>query len=172
MTQSEAIRLIEEAGFKGNQAEKWVDLGCGSGLFSYALAQILSKDSHILMVDKVNQAPIKSSVHGIHLEFLQMDFSKQQLPKDEYDGILMANSLHYVKNKKTFIQKLTHHLSENGRLVIVEYGTNNANPWIPYPITLRQLEELFKEEGFKSVRKIGERPSRYGHKNMYAAEVR
>lgn len=172
MTQSEAVKLIEEAGFNDNQSEKWIDLGCGSGLFSYALAELLPVESHILMVDKVNQAPIKSQVGGVHLEFLQIDFSRQKLPADEYNGILMANSLHYVEHKKLFVEKLKNHLSENGRLIIVEYDTNNANPWIPYPITLIQLKELFKEEGFKSVRKVGERPSRYGHKNMYAVEVR
>lgn len=171
MTQSEAVKLIEEAGLNAESPEKWIDLGCGSGLFSYALAELLPKDSQVLMVDKVNQAPIKSPVGGVHLEFLQIDFSEQKLPDDKYDGILMANSLHYVEHKKLFIEKLKDHLSENGRLIIVEYDTDNVNPWIPYPITLRQLEKLFKVAGFKSVRKIGERPSRYGNKNMYAVEI-
>lgn len=171
MTQSEARRLIEEAGFNKNEPEKWADLGCGSGLFSHALAELLPKDSEILMVDKVNQAPIKSQMGGVHFNFLQIDFNEQPLLDSNFDGILMANSLHYVKNKKPLIQKLKTHLSENGRLIIVEYDTVQSNPWIPYPINLKQLEQLFGEAGFESVRKIGERPSRYGQKNMYAVEV-
>jgi ubiquinone/menaquinone biosynthesis C-methylase UbiE len=171
MTQSEAKRLIEEAGFKKDEPVKWVDLGCGSGLFSHALAELLPKDSEILMVDKVNQAPIKSQMGGVHFKFLQIDFNEQPLPDSDFDGILMANSLHYVKNKKPFIQKLKNHLSENGRLIIVEYDTVQSNSWIPYPLNLWQLKQLFRGAGFESVRKIGERPSRYGQKNMYAVEL-
>ncbi len=171
MTQSEAKKLIEKAGFKSNKPEKWIDLGCGSGLFSYALAELLPRESEILMIDKVNQAPIKSLLSGVHFKFLQMDFSEQQLPDDNYDGILMANSLHYVKDKNLFIQQLKNRLSKTGRMIVIEYDTNQSNPWIPYPITLRQLEQLLIKAGFKSVRKIGERPSRYGQKNMYACEV-
>lgn len=171
MTQSEARRLIEGAVFKSGEREKWADLGSGSGLFSHALAELLPDNSEILMVDKVNQAPIKSEVAGVHLEFLQIDFNKQGLPNTGYDGIMMANSLHYVRNKKTFVQKLKKNLSDNGRLIIVEYDTEVSNPWIPHPIPLNRLEELFLDSGFESVRKIGEQPSRYGQKNMYAVEV-
>ena len=172
MTQSEAKRLIENAHFEGKQPEKWADLGCGSGLFSYALAELLPRESEILMVDKVNQAPFNSPFAGVHLDFLQIDFTVQDLPSSELDGILMANSLHYVQHKKPFIQKLKNYLSDQGQMIIIEYDTKQSNPWIPYPITLKRLKELFLEEGFIKVRKIGERPSRYGHKNMFACEVK
>ncbi|MGN8224634.1 class I SAM-dependent methyltransferase [Gracilimonas sp. BCB1] len=171
MTQPEAKKLIEEAGFKNNEPEKWLDLGCGSGLFSDALAELLPEASEVLMIDKVNQAPIKSAVAGVHFEFLQIDFNKQALPNTGFDGIMMANSLHYVRNKKPFVQKLKKNLSDNGRLILVEYNTEVSNPWIPHPIPLNRLEELFLDSGFEAVRKIGERPSRYGQKNMYAVEV-
>lgn len=171
MTKAEAINLIEGADLQTDKPQKWADLGCGNGLFSYALADLLLRGSEILMVDKINQAPINSPRSGVHLNFLQADFTEDVLPAADFDGILMANSLHFVKEKRPFIEKLKDHMSQNGRLIIIEYNIEHANPWIPYPIPFTKLRELFEKEGLASVRKIGERPSRYGHKNMYACEV-
>lgn len=171
MTKSEAINLIEGANLTLDNPQKWVDLGCGNGLFSYALADLLLWGSEILMVDKINQAPINSRVSGVHLNFLQADFTDESLPSENLDGILMANSLHFVKEKRPFLQKLREYLSQNGRLIIIEYNTEQANPWIPFPIPLQHLERLVIEAEYTSLRKIGERPSRFGHKNMYACEV-
>lgn len=172
MTKPEAISLIEGANLQLSKPQKWADLGCGNGLFSYALADLLLRGSEILMVDKVNQAPINSSVSGVELNFLQADFTEDVLPDVNFDGIIMANSLHFVKEKRPFIETLKNHLSQNGQLIIIEYDTKQSNPWIPFPIKMQQLEQLAIKAGYTSVRKIGERPSKYGHKNMYACEVR
>lgn len=172
MTELDAISLIKKAGFHANDPQEWVDLGCGSRLFSLALANLLPDKSKILMVDKVNQAPFISSVSGVHLEFLHSDFTQSITQLPGFDGILMANSLHYVENKMPFIQSLNHKIKEGGQLIIIEYDTTESNPWIPFPITMHELEELCMEAGFVSLMKTGERPSRYGHKSMYACAIR
>ncbi len=171
MTESQALALIENAKFEKGKPQHWADLGCGSGLFSYALGELLPRGSRVLMVDKENQAPIRSPVNGVNFEFLQVDFSTGSLPVKDFDGILMANSLHYVKDKPALFQKLRNQISGNGRFIIIEYDTENGNPWIPYPIPFTKLKRMLEKEGLNNVRKIGERPSRYGQKNMYACEV-
>lgn len=172
MTESEAIKLIEEINLDTDKVQKWADLGCGSGLFSYALACLLPQDSIITSIDKVNHSPFKSVDTEVKIEFIQADFIEEDLPLSDLNGILMANSFHYVKAKEMFLEKLKSYLSENGRLVIIEYDTGKTNPWIPYPIPCSDLKRLISELGFTDFRKIGERPSRSGNKNMYAAEMK
>jgi len=80
----------------------------------------------------------------------------------------MANSLHYVPDKPALLKKLLPCLRPAGCFVIVEYDTDLANPWVPYPIRYAALKGLFASVGFASVTKLAERPSGYSRANLYA----
>jgi SAM-dependent methyltransferase len=149
----DAIALIGKAPLDNTKPETWADLGCGSGLFTRALATLLHPDSTIYAIDKTPQTLPKP------IQFRQGDFEKDPLPP--VDGILMANALHYVKDKAKLIAKLN-----APRYILVEYDTRQANPWVPYPIGKDILEALFKD-----VIWLGDRPSAFGRARMYAAMV-
>ncbi len=176
MTIEEAIALIENANFRKDEPQRWADLGCGSGIFSRALAFLLPPKSSVLCIDKREQNFKPTPGEDVQLTFRKGDFIKEALPYAELDGIMMANSLHYVKDKARLIQKLRPHLTTDGRFIIVEYDTEQSNLWVPYPIAFRNLETLFSgwaahRLGFTQVRKVGERKSLYGAKSMYACVV-
>ena len=172
MTLEEAQTLLGAADFASPNPQTWADLGCGSGLFSRALAQGLPDDSHILCLDKSRQTWNQPNVQRVHLDFRQVNFVRESIPGTDLDGILMANSLHYVSDKIALIQKLRGYLNERGRFLIVEYDTERRNPWVPYPVSYLKLEVLFSSLGFIYVRKIGKRESTYGPDGMYAAEIK
>lgn len=171
MTIEDAQSLLSAANFAAPGPQKWADLGCGSGLFGRVLARGLPDGSHILCLDKSRQTWDEPNVQGVRIDFRQVDFVRESIPGTDLDGILMANSLHYVPDKTALIQKLRGHLSARGRFLIVEYDTERRNPWVPYPIPFRTLEVLFSALGFARIRKIGERESIYGPGGMYAAEI-
>ena len=100
-----------------------------------------------------------------------MDFEKTTLPFENLDGILMANSLHYVKDKIMFIEKLKKNLNKNGCFLIVEYDMERSNYWVPYPISFLSLKKLFNDIGFSSVTKINERPSAFNRANLYSVMI-
>lgn len=102
-----AISLIQSSKIKSNEPTNWADLGCGSGLFTKALSTLLEPGSKIAAVDKDASALKKVNVvSGIILEKLNADFVNEDLPLKNINGILMANALHFVKDKKIFMQKL------------------------------------------------------------------
>ncbi|MEZ4883917.1 MAG: class I SAM-dependent methyltransferase [Chitinophagales bacterium] len=170
MNISEAIQLIIGDTAFSNHPNIWADLGCGSGLFTYALANLLPKQSTIIAVDKSYQLLQESNSTGVRIEFLQANFEKDVLVLPPLNGILMANSLHYVKDKKSLLERLQTHFNTNGRFIIVEYDTLNTNSWVPFPIDYPHLRELFLELGFKKIEKIGVHPSIYGS-NIYSCLV-
>jgi len=151
---------------------RWADLGCGSGLFTYALANLLPDCSHLYAIDQSPVAldPLPKPAHT-KVEFRQVDFVNHILPLSDLDGILMANSLHYVPDKPALLKKLLPCLRPAGCFVIVEYDTDLANSWVPYPIRYAVLQGLFASVGFAKVTQLEERPSRYGRANMYAAYI-
>lgn len=171
MTIEEAKALIGTAEFTSTSPQNWADLGCGSGLFSKALAEFLPVDSHILCLDKDGQNWRMIDAGQVRLEFQRVDFVQETIPATNLDGILMANSLHYISDKTVLIQKLRSCLGAHGKFLVVEYDTERANRWVPYPITFSKLEKIFASLGFTKIKKIGERKSVYGLELMYAAEV-
>jgi SAM-dependent methyltransferase len=170
MTLKEGIALIKTDKINSFRAATWADLGCGSGLFTYALAGMLNNKSTIYAIDK-NITSFKKNLTFKSFEIIpvELDFEKQDLPFIKFDGILMANSLHFIKNKNDFIKKIKSRLNRGGLFLVVEYDTEAGNHWVPYPITFEGLKELFAATGFPGASKINERPSVFNSANLYSA---
>jgi len=168
----EARTLLEPAGWHDTTPARWADLGCGTGLFTEAIARLLPPMSTIYAVDTdraaLEQVP---AVTERFVEKANLDFSRDAWPFTDIDGILMANSLHYVRDKRAFLEKATGHLSVRGRFLIVEYDTTVANPWVPYPLPFTELIRLFAAAGYPAARRLAEQPSRFRNGNLYAALI-
>jgi SAM-dependent methyltransferase len=165
----EALELIEKAVILPDLPVTWTDLGCGSGVFTHALARLLPNDSLIYAIDKNDQTFKPTQGHNTRIEFIRADFERGLLNLPALDGILMANALHYVADKPAFLDKLNMHIKDSGSFIIVEYDTMKANPWVPYPINFNTLQTLFVDAGYPNCEKLGEKRSRYGG-TMYACQ--
>lgn len=155
MSHEDAVALIQNA-LTGDVPQCWADLGCGSGTFTKILHSLLPSGSYITAVDRERQRLDLPDV-----EFVRANFEKDELGLSGLNGILMANSLHYVKDKAALIRKLEFSFADDPKFVVIEYDNRRANPWVPYPIPFEQLESLFKGLGYTKIRKIAERASAY-----------
>jgi len=158
---------------------RWADLGCGTGLFTEALAQFLPRGSSIYGVD-LRPTLYSEVVNGVALFPVQADFIHIPLPFSDLDGILMANSFHYVEDKPAFLEKIKGYLKPGAPagsaikpgapLLFVEYDSDRPVPtWVPWPVSFASLQPLLKKAGWTQVQKLAERPSAFGHSNLYAA---
>ena len=168
----EAIALIQHRSFSSTKPVKWADLGCGTGMFTRALASLLPAGSIIYAVDtdQVSLASI-TDFNDVSIQTIRQDFVQDDWPFDDLDGILMANSLHYVKNQLTFLEKANRHLAEPGCLLLIEYDTDTPNPWVPYPLSYNSLRQLCQTAGYSSIEKIGEKSSLYGRSKLYSTHI-
>ena len=169
MQLTEAIQLIQGVPIPDEQPGVWADLGCGSGLFTRALGNLLPKQSVIYAVDQKPQKITQADDKNLEIKFLQADFERdtEQLPV--LQGVLMANALHYVKDKPGFLQRLQKKLADSSMFILVEYDSLRANPWVPYPLSFAQAGQLCQKMGFSQLTKLAERPSRFRQGNIYAA---
>ena len=148
----------------------WADLGCGTGLFTQALSRMLQPDSTIHGIDNNSSLRRQTTPNGVEIIPLRLDFVTVDWGLQDLDGIIMANSLHYVKDQVSFLQKIKTYLKPEAYILIVEYDTDTPVPtWVPYPLSFSSLTNLFIHAGYTSLQKLSERPSIYGSGYIYGA---
>jgi ubiquinone/menaquinone biosynthesis C-methylase UbiE len=144
----------------------WADLGAGQGAFTLALAELLGPTATIYAVDQSGSSlrQLKRAMDrqfpDVQLHLLQADFT-HDLDLPLLDGLVMANSLHFVANQDRLIPKMRGLLKNNGRFLIVEYNEDRGNRWVPYPVSYTNWQTLAQHHGFQQTELLATRPSRF-----------
>lgn len=173
MTHEEHIHLIKKA--ITEKGGIWADFGSGDGAFTLALRDLAGKDCHIYSVDKEagrlarQKKEIARMFPYSEITYLHTDFT-EHLALPLLDGILMANSLHYVGKQADFMKRIRQYLKPSGTLIIVEYNTDTISPWVPYPVPYALFEGLRKQAKFTKAHMLEKIPSAYWEE-MYSAEA-
>ena len=168
MEQDEAIALISAAVPGGGGT--WADLGAGAGTFTRALASLLGANGTVYAVDR--DARALREIAGARIETVVGDFTERlELPL--LDGVVIANALHYVPypDQARVLGQVASLTAEGAPIVVVEYERRNANPWVPYPITIARLADIARAAGLGAPTPLASRPSRFSG-TIYSAVVR
>jgi SAM-dependent methyltransferase len=165
---ADLVGLIEDG--VTEHGGRWADLGAGEGAFTRALADLLGPGAHITAVDRDAGALRKlesESFPGLEVETKVGDFTRE-LGLSNLDGIVMTNSLHFVRDKAHVLESVRKMLRPVGKLIVVEYGTDRGNPWVPHPFSYSKWERMAAQAGFVGTRLLRTIPSRHLG-SMYAA---
>jgi hypothetical protein len=109
--------------------------------------------------------------NSVQITTHRLDFTRQPWPFAPVDGVLLANSLHYVEDQAAFIRACDSYMRHQRQFVIVEYDTSDASRWVPFPVNATRLTTLFERAGYSSIRVLRRRPSIYRRAPLYAAVI-
>jgi trans-aconitate methyltransferase len=165
----DARALIAHPSLREGSARVWVDLGCGRGTFTMALASLLPDGSTIHAVDTDRGAlhALPHISHGVTIVPHVADFASDGWPRRGLDGVLMANALHYVRDQDAFLAGLVAGMLDP-RLILVEYDTDSANPWVPFPLGRQAAGRRLANAGLSGVIDLGRRGSMVRRAPLYA----
>ena len=144
----------------------WADIGCGDGIFTSALCGLLADGVVIYAVDKDRyalqslQRNFAESYPSAALHSVHADFTRP-LSLPPLDGSLMANSLHFIRDKAPVLAGITQRLKPGGRLIVVEYNTSRGNSAVPYPIDETGFLRLAESIGLHEARILAKIPSTF-----------
>jgi SAM-dependent methyltransferase len=88
----------------------------------------------------------------------------------ELDGALMANALHFFRDREAVLRHVSAYLKPGGALLLVEYNVDRGNPWVPHPLSFETFRELAPRAGFSRPRLLARHPSSF-LREFYAALV-
>jgi ubiquinone/menaquinone biosynthesis C-methylase UbiE len=166
------VRLLRDGVTGGGT---WADLGAGTGAFTLALAELVGPGGEVIAVDR-DRGALRELEHalrpgGATVRALGADFTRP-IDLTSLDGIVMANSLHFVKDKAPVLALVHRMLKPSGRLLLVEYDADKGNHWVPHPLSFETWRALADAGGFTGTRKLASVPSRFLGRIYSAASVR
>jgi len=163
------VRLLRGGVTRGGT---WADLGAGTGAFTLALAELVGPEGEVIAVDR-DRGALRDLDHalrpgGATVRCLAADFTKP-IDLASLDGVVMANSLHFVRDKAPVLALVHKMLKPSGRLLLVEYDADHGNTWVPHPMSFETWRALADANGFAETRKLASVPSRLLGR-IYSAE--
>ena len=146
---------------------RWLELGAGRGAFTLALADLLGPAADIVAIDRDGgdlaalAATLSRRFPETDLTTVVADFSRPLPVGASFDGLLAANSLHFVRDPGAVIDGVLALLKPGARIVVVEYDSDSGNPWVPYPFSYATWQEIAARAGLLDTRLVGRVPSRF-----------
>ena len=164
MQHADHVALIR-AGVEG-AGPRWLELGAGTGEFTLALADVLGAQGDIVALDREAHSlanlrgRVTSRFPSTAIQTLTQDMVAG-LPAGPFDGVLAANSLHYVRDLSSMLVAIRAALRPGGALVIVEYDADRGNQWVPFPISFDRWQGIAPDAGFTRPTLLHRVPSRF-----------
>jgi ubiquinone/menaquinone biosynthesis C-methylase UbiE len=161
MDHADHVRLLRDGVPSGGA---WADLGSGAGAFTLALADLVGATGEIYSVDRdvgalqTQERAFRARFPSVPVRSIRADFTRPlELPP--LDGVVMANSLHFQRDKRPVLSLVRGYLKPGGRLILVEYNVDKGNLWVPHPISYRTWVALAARCQFRETRLLATVPS-------------
>ena len=144
----------------------WADFGSGRGAFTLALADLIGPEGLIYSVDKSRSAldqqqrALQSRFPEVEVRTLKADFTRP-LNLPPLDGLVVANALHFLKDKDETVALLRGYLRPAGRFLVVEYNTARGNHWVPHPFSYQTWQTIARRNGLQQTALLATAPSSF-----------
>jgi 2-polyprenyl-3-methyl-5-hydroxy-6-metoxy-1,4-benzoquinol methylase len=135
-----------------------IDFGCGTGILTLQLAEMVGNEGKIYAVDNsaemLKQVRLKNPPPNIIM--IQEDVAQTGLNGQIADICLLSSILHEVKRPSNLITEAYRLLKPEGRVVVIEFKMDSKSPSPPKKVRIseEQLGRLFEQVGLSFINYI------------------
>jgi 2-polyprenyl-3-methyl-5-hydroxy-6-metoxy-1,4-benzoquinol methylase len=119
--------------------DRVMDLGCGTGLYSTALA---ARGASVLCVDPSDemlaQIPRSEALIPLRSSAEEVVSNKVKLPSEYLNAILIKEAIHHVEDPAHILEGLARRLAPGGRILVVMLPTKIEYPLFTFALELFQ----------------------------------
>lgn len=141
------------------KGETIADIGAGSGYFTIRLAKQLQGTGKVIAMDirqkMLDYIEFRRKIEKLdNISFQLVTADNPNLEKNSIDTILMADTMHYIKDKIAYCKKLKLGLKPTGRIIIIDFIPKSfkERPWGPHEsqqFSKKELIEIMDKAGLK-----------------------
>ncbi len=142
-----------------------VDLGCGTGTFSFPMILQVGEEGVVYAVDDSAEMldHLRTKNPPPNLRLVHSDAAQTGLDSQIADFCLMASILHEVKQADMLVAEAFRLLKPGGKLLIMEWKAELDSPGPPRKIRLskEQVNQLSSQAGFSGFKYLDWTKTRY-----------
>ena len=128
------------------------DVGAGSGVFSWPLAQAVGPGGTVYAVevdpgflDFIREGAQKRGVDNVHP--VLGEFTDPKLPVRNLDLAFFHNVLHHIEGRQAYLETLSGYMKPNSRIVIIDLIEGHKEPEMQ--MSLDQVKEWMEAIGYR-----------------------
>lgn len=138
--------------------KKILDIGAGSGYFTFRLAE---KGAHVIAGD-VNDEFLKhiknkmkeNELFSKNIEIRKLPYDSPLLAEEEVDNVIIVNTYHHIENRVDYFNQVKKGLKKDGMLMVVDFMKKKFKEEVKGPsyemrISSTKVIEELKKAGFK-----------------------
>ena len=142
-------RVIEA--LKIGPGDRVVDLGAGTGLFTWPLAEAVGADGMVYAVD-INQELLthieeKGAVLGLSVVQTVLAAAEDPLIPEPVDLVFICNTLHHLPNQEQYLKTLRRYLQASGRVAVIDF--DEGGPHFLHRYDEEEMDRWFSDAGYE-----------------------
>lgn len=133
--------------------KKIMDLGAGTGYFTFRLAQagakVIAADADERFIQYMQQKADSLNLSN-QVELRKVPYDSPDLKAHEVDKFLIVNTYHHVDNRVAYFKKVKAGLKPNGEAIVIDFFKKQQKVGPPkrYCVSADEVVEELKEAGF------------------------
>jgi len=134
-----------------------VDLGCGSGYFSFRLveagANVIAADIDPEFLKMISDKQKKLKINQDRLKTMQISERELNIERDATDVVFLVNVYHHISNRISYFNSVNSKLKEHGKIVIIDFYKKElpVGPPKNHKISKDDVLKELKEAGFVDI---------------------
>jgi SAM-dependent methyltransferase len=143
--------LIQNMGLK--DTDSVVDLGAGTGYFSFPIAQqlsagkVLAIDIEPEMLKRIEQRKTVSGIQNI--ETVLASKTNPNIPADSVDVVLLVDAYHEFSHPREVMAAVSRGLKPGGRVILVEYRGEDRK------VPIKRVHKMTQQQAKKELNAVG-----------------